>query len=1184
VASGDPDAPDVDPGHPRTRWRFELLGRFTVRRDGAALADRDVGSRKGRLLLKVLLVHADAPVSAGRLGDILWGDDPPANVARNLASLVSRLRAVFGAHLIEGGDGSYRLSLGPNVELDLVEVERLAEEARARLVAGEPGLAAAATERALDLIGATTVLADEPDSAWTEPARARVTALRGQLRRHGCQAAADLDDEGTVIRLAGDALRDDPFDEGAGRALMRAHQRRGDSAEGLRVFERLRTVLANELGVDPSPATREVHRALLREEAPPSETIAEQRRSAPPTEAEDRGRGRGAGLVGRDAELERLRRWWVEATGGRPRLVLIAGEAGIGKTRLAEELVATAETTGGATLQARCYEAERSLFLGPVVEVLNTLIGRMPPDRLREDVDRWGGPLAGLVPSVVSVLGPQEHEPSTPDVERRRIFEAASTLLRRTSLHRPLLVLLDDLHNAGASSLELLHYLLRHAADSRLLVVATSRVEEGSDALRELAAVSERLDLGPLPDDAVSTLVRHAGARRFESHILAATRGHTLSVVETLQALAEVDGELDAPPVPASLEVAVQRRLERAGPDVEELLRGAATLGSTFGLQVVAQLLDLSLEDAVRRTERALGSRLVVEDGTRLAFSNDLIQQIIYDTTPAPVRVARHARAAELLDDHPEAVGDHASAAQDWPRALTAWLEAADRAAHRYATRDAEQLLERAIAAGEAADDPVGTCRARLARAVTREALADYAGELRDLEAARELAHTAGRPDLEAIALRELGGDVLVGLGRPSTDCLPYLEAGLQVAQEAELGRMEVELLGRIAVIWTNRARFDRGAEAADRALARARQLDDDRALALALDAVKNVSAYTGDLERLAESVPEIERVLRTEDDLRVRQWLQWAEFESVMVPFARADWKRAEATLDLVVEESRRSGHPWRSLYLAHRSWLHRAQGDYGRALEDGRSARDEEVSAGHPWWSSFAAAMLGWLLSDMGAHDDAVELLERGVATSERDGMETYLLRCVSHLALARERAGDRAAAEQALGRAEGLLARVTAPLGRAFLHGAHAYAAVARVRLARREPAEVRRLLRIVRAPAEAVGWHEVVATDRILRGRACLVDGEPERAQSLLEEGTSLARSVGLRPLAWEGHTALAQLALAAGDGGARARHQQAAASQLEAMVGSIADERLRDVLVATSEHGPASPEHGLLDGS
>jgi len=1146
-------------GEATSHLRFRLIGTFAVWRDGQRIEDRDVGSRKGRTLLKALLLSADEAVTRDHLLAILWPDADPSRAARNLASLISRLRSFLGTDAIDGGGGTYRLRTGPGLEVDLREAERLASQARTDASAGAPSLAWTAVVRALGLVGDRDLLEGDPDSGWADDARVALEVFRHDLRRQGWEAALALSDGEGARGLAEAALRADPLDEEACRAVMHASQLRGEIADGLLAYDALRETLADELGVAPSGRTQELHLALLREE--PVEGGATGPDPVPTTSTD------GASfrspiattLVGRDRELRRLHERWAAATEGRSGLVVIAGEAGIGKTRLAEEVASAACDVGGIAMVARCYEAERSLFLGPLVEVLASLARTTAPGRFREAAHPWEGTLAELVPEAAPVLGTSGYEPAAPRIERRRTFEAISSSLRALSRHQPLLILLDDLHNAGSSTIELLHYLLRHVTGGRLLVVATIRIEEGAAALYDLADVAERVELGPLPDEAVTALADRAGASDVAERILASTRGHTLSVVETLQAITEADADLDEPPVPESLKVAVLQRLQRAGPEVEELLRGAAILGSTFEPATVADLLDLGIEDVLRRAGQGVGARLLVEDGAALAFSNDLIREIVYQTTPQPVRVARHRRAATLLEGQPEVVATHASAAGEWPRALEAWLAAAEQATDRYANRDAEELLQRAIDAGEAAGDPAGVARARLARGNVREALATYPEALEDLEAAAELARSSARPDLEAAALCALGGDVIVGLGRPSTDCLPYLEAGLHVAQSAQLGQLEVDLLGRLAVVWTNRTRFDLASRDADRALDRARELDDPRAVALALDAVKNVSAYMGDIRRLETVLPELERLLRDSGDLAL---LQWAVFESVIPPLARAQWDASAAVLDRALALNRRTGYSWGALFIAHRSWMHRARGNYGAAVDDARTAGRTDTAAGHPWWVSFANAMLGWVLSDLGAQEAAIGCLERGVASAERDGMETYLVRCVGHLALAHWRHGDRSAAAEHLVRAERLLDGVTTPEGRAFLHGAHAVAAVARVRVERGDLDRAEDLLEPLRVPAEAAGWCEVMATDRLLRGRCRVMSDDLEAARSSLDEAASIADRAGLVPLAHEAHAELAGVAELLGDGDAASWYRRVATAHRDTIAASIVEPDLR----------------------
>ncbi|MDP9068921.1 MAG: winged helix-turn-helix domain-containing protein, partial [Actinomycetota bacterium] len=152
------------------RFRIHLLGRFQLLRDGEAVPEKQIGSKKGRTLLKLLAVNAGTSVPVDRIVDALWASAPPARAEENVATLVSRLRAVIGAGAIEGGRHAYSLVLGPLLEVDLGEAERLAAESEARLARSEPTLARVAAERATRLLGAGELLAEEPDAAWADDA------------------------------------------------------------------------------------------------------------------------------------------------------------------------------------------------------------------------------------------------------------------------------------------------------------------------------------------------------------------------------------------------------------------------------------------------------------------------------------------------------------------------------------------------------------------------------------------------------------------------------------------------------------------------------------------------------------------------------------------------------------------------------------------------------------------------------------------------------------------------------------------------------------------------------------------------------------------------------------------------------------------------------------------------------
>jgi DNA-binding SARP family transcriptional activator len=753
--------------------RVQVLGVLAVAVDGREVPAHRLASRKGRTLLKLLLARRGAVVPAEVLVEALWGGRPPADPDANLATLVSRLRAVLGPDAIAGDRQGWRFVAGPRVEVDLDEAERLAGEAEARL-GGEPALALAAAERALALDGRGPFLADEPDADWAMAARREAGRLTARARRLAWEAALAVGDPARALAHAHAATAADPLDEPAWRAVMRANAAAGEPAAALAAYERLRQTLASELGTDPSPESQALHLAVLRG-APATEGME----AATPGSGRAGGGGTAAaapgaggpppapaagglvppdpGFVGREVEFAELAAAWKEAVGGRPGVVLVLGEAGIGKTRLLEAVAELAGATGGLVVRARCYEAERSLFLQPVAEAVRAAALALPPGRVAAAAGDAAGTLAELVPDLRRLLDLPGYERAPAELQRRRSFEAVAAFVRGLAAQQPLLLAVDDLHLAGASTLELLHFLRRRLHGDRVLVLAGVRAEEGAEALAALADAGPVLELGPLPAAAVAELARRFGVADLAGPVLERARGHTLFTVESLRAAAE--GGRDRAAVPASLRDAVQTRARRAGPEVETLLRAAVVVGAAFDLEVVAGLLDLPVEDAAARAERALAARLLVEDdtGAGYRFANDLVREVLYATSPRPTRVTRHRRLAGMLADRPEAAAGHAAAAGDWATAARAWMAAAANAVGSYANRDAERLLGQAVAAAAQAGDPTLEASARLDRGRVLVALGDYPAAFADQERALELAVEHGQDRLEAAALEQLG-------------------------------------------------------------------------------------------------------------------------------------------------------------------------------------------------------------------------------------------------------------------------------------------------------------------------------------------------------------------------------------------------------------------------------------------
>jgi len=1008
---------------------------LSVTRDGTELTGPSLGTRKVRVLVAALAAARGSAVSTDRLTEILWDDDVPRDPQANLATLASRLRRSAGDDLVTAGAAWY--ALGPEVRLDLEVAAQLLASAASRLARAEAGLASASAARALDLLGEDDTVAEECAGAWADDLRREATELRREAR-HLLVTASIATGRADTARASA-AIQEDPFDERAHRDLMRALVADGRASAALEVHAALTARLAEELGTDPDSETQRLHLALLRGEDP----------AEPPAPGPRRVE---RVLAGREAEVRRLDGAWADAAGGYPRLLLVTGVPGIGKTRLLAEAARVAEEAGGLVLSARCHPGERSLFLQPFVEAVRPVLVGIPVDRLRELVAGHEEAWAWLLPELGAVLGtPSPAALVSPDLARRRAYDAVAGLVTALAAEQPVLLSVDDLQDGAAATVELMGYLARRVVRARALLLGAAR-EDATDVLDRLAPLGERLSLGPLPAEAVSALAEAAGQSQHAEDVRARTLGHPLSVVETLRALAAGSGG-----VPETLATVVAGQVAALDPAVRRVVQGASVLGSRVDPRTLAALAGVDELACAESCEQLTRAGLLVPDGSSYEFSNDLLRDAVLEALPPAVATAYHRRAADLLADHPEAMAAHALAAGDHDRAARGWLVAGRTARRRAAFEDAIGLLDRALGCAE---DPALRTEILLNRSRVHEARAAFAHAYADCDEALTEARAAGDRRQEMRARRVRGGDAPVALRLPFSEVLADNEQGMGLA--ASLGDRVAESLfrSRLVVLHASRLRLSEAFDLAERGVAEVRAAGSPEALARSLDGLKTVHAYCGDAGGLAATLAELGPLLL---DLRLHWLHQWSALESALVPAAGGRWQAARSAIDRALELNRETGYTaYAGFFLAQRSWLARLSGDLSLALEDGRRAVSATSALEHPWWYAAASGAHATALLDAGRPDEAAEVAAEGLTALGSEAGDAYRLRCLAPLA---------AATGEGLEEADLLLRAVETPAGRGWVAGADVYGSVATAWLAAGEPDRARATV----APLLAVTGH-------------------------------------------------------------------------------------------------------------
>jgi tetratricopeptide (TPR) repeat protein len=416
-----------------------------------------------------------------------------------------------------------------------------------------------------------------------------------------------------------------------------------------------------------------------------------------------------------------------------------------------------------------------------------------------------------------------------------------------------------------------------------------------------------------------------------------------------------------------------------------------------------------------------------------------------------------------------------------------------------------------------------------------------------DLESVLDAARRSGDRACEMETLNELG--IFRLQSNVSAAAASHL-AALEIARELDDPAAQTNAMGRLSVVYSHLLEFDQALELGERALELARDAGEEALVGRALDGIKLAVWQLGDLQRLEDVTGELARLWRQRDDL---WYLQFTLQESAFVPLGRACWDEAAQRLAEAAAINARVRDPRAEVLILHAlCWLHRSRGAYEEALGAGRRA---VALAGETKWSGWAAEALGWTLLDLGAAAEAAEVLERGLNACQKLGAPNESVRCMGELARARFLLGAENEAGALAARAEELLGQVT---GGAFLFGAHAYAATARVLLVTGAAERGEHLLRPVLAAAKRFGWLEAAATTGLVLGLCQEARGELDQARATLAEAAAVTDEHGIPAPGREAHLALARL-------GAGATHAATAQAIAERMAASLKDEAQRDRL-------------------
>ena len=772
---------------------FRLLGPFEVMRGSRRL---QVPGGKALTLLAMLAVHANTTVSLDRLIDALWGDGPPSTGVANLHVYVSNLRKALecGPELLARDRAGYVLRIDAD-QLDAARFESQAAAGHAALAGGDLTRAERTLRAALSLWRGPA-LAGFRDDPFAIPTITRLEESRLAAIEARIDAELALGRHRQLLAELHGLVSEHPLRERLVGQLMVSLYRADRQAEALRAFQSLRHRLADQLGIQPSAALAALDQQIVMQDpqldwAAPPAALAQVVGTVRITDA--------APFVGRGSELAQIAAAFTEAFEGQPRAVMIVGEPGIGKTRLALEAAARAEADGAIVLWGSGFEGEWRRPYGPIGEALDRYVAAAGADDL---VALLGEPATVLAPLVSGASRGGAHPATHFDEERVLVYDALAQWLKETSSRAPTVLVIDDVQWVDRGTLELARYLLRTLSGQPLLILGTLRdtdLPDGTGLLDELLRVRSQpgyleIRLDGLQRAAVAELARWQGlpervadaiasqtagnaffVREILTHIDATGLDATIAPGSPLAEFVKLQVRPDEPtttaadrrrlPTPIDVSVMIESRLSRLAEPTIGLLRSGAVCGPTFLLDVAAAAAGLDEAAALDGIDEAMRAR-IVEPGSHpdsYTFPHRLVRQALYAMTPPSRRLRVHRRVAEALErragPHPGPI-DSADIARHYhescglagaERGVAPALRAAEHAEQTGAHEEAAGLLQVALDLLDPSDPARPGLLARRAAAL--------AWSLRFDEAAA--AATAAGDMIAAAKQATAGGDLL---------------------------------------------------------------------------------------------------------------------------------------------------------------------------------------------------------------------------------------------------------------------------------------------------------------------------------------------------------------------------------------------------------------------------------------
>ena len=916
--------------------QVRLFGGLTLTWGDASLPR--IAGRFAHSLLAYLITYRHRAHTRDLLAGTFWPDLPDAQARRRLSQALWQIRRVLSPlpspvpFILTDAD-TMQFNVEAPYWLDVAEFERLVHWETGKLVA---------LREAVDLYRGDFMAGFYDD--WTvierERLREMVLAALGRLLEL-CKARGVYEE---ALRYAQRLAAEDPLREEGHREVMRLCHLLGRNNEALQQYELCRAVLAEELGAEPTATTTALYReitARVEEVEVPYLPLAPGLLPSPLLE----GTGQ-VPLVGRQRERATLIGYLEQAVTGQGGMVLVEGEAGVGKTRLLQEVGRDAQWRGAQVLWCRGRELVELPPYGVLSEALRAGLSPLRAEQLAQLVEGvWLREVSLILPELAEWLPDLPPRVALgPEQDRMRLLEALTRTVLALGQITPHVVILEDLQWADEATLEALINLTRRLAESRVLVIGSCRGEEAREraavweALQALdrAGYRERLELSRLTDEEAGELVRQGlglteKAPLFEARLYRETEGNPLFVLETLRALydegllyRDPSGEWTTPwdetttdyaelPLPPEVYQVIARRLARLGPDERATLNTAAVLGADFDFTLLFRAGNLEQEASLAAVSELVRRRLLEEEPAAYHFSHDKVRQVAYQEMTETERRRLHRQAGEALEalrpEQIESLAHHFTQAQVWGKAVDYNRRAGDRARAVYAGTEAIGYYDRALEAWEhlrVPDDALSLSLYQARGEICQETgRFDQAEE--DFRALHRLATTSGDVAEQARVLNRLS--LLQYQRGDPIRASKYAQQALELAQAAGLPSETASSLLNQANALLRQGHYQQAIQLFEQAAALCEELDDRASVASCLN---QTGAALVCLGSYSEARAAIERALAIRRQLDVKISLCYSLNDLGVIHWYEGQLALAKRAFQEALDISIVVGNPW--------------------------------------------------------------------------------------------------------------------------------------------------------------------------------------------------------------------------------------------------------------------------------